>query len=58
MDSDLVPDSDPIPDPAIFVSDLKMATKNYFFPSFAYFFLKLHLHHFSNIKSHKEFTKQ
>jgi hypothetical protein len=42
------PDSDPDadPDPAIFVSDL-----------FAYFILKVHLHHFSKIKSHKKVTK-
>ncbi len=33
----------------------KMATKNYFF---AYYVLKLHLHLFSKIKSHKEVTKQ
>ncbi len=38
------------PDPAFFVSELKMATKNYFF---VYYFLKLRLHHFSKIKSHK-----
>jgi hypothetical protein len=44
MDSD--PDSDPVPDPAIFVRDLKMAIKNYVFPSFTYFFLKLLLDHF------------
>jgi hypothetical protein len=38
-----------------------MATINFFlfFVSFfAYYFLKLHLHHFSKIKSHKEVTKQ
>jgi hypothetical protein len=33
------------PDPAIFVSDLQNC-------------LKVHLHNFSKIKSHKEFTKQ
>jgi hypothetical protein len=31
-----------------------MATQNFFF---ADYFLKLHLHHFSKIKSHKEVTK-
>jgi hypothetical protein len=37
----------------------KMATKNYLVRSlFAYYFLKLHLHHFSKIKSYKEVTKQ
>jgi hypothetical protein len=40
------PDSDP--DPAIFVIDLpKMPTKNKFLNSFfAYYFLKVHVHHF------------
>ncbi len=41
------------PDPAIFVSDLQTSTKNYFFP-----LLKVHIHHFSEIKSAKEVTKQ
>jgi hypothetical protein len=37
----------------------KMATKINFSSKFsAYYFLKLHLHHFSKIKSHKEVTKQ
>ncbi len=40
------PDADP--DPAIFVIDLpKMTTKNKFLKSvFAYYFLKVHVHHF------------
>ncbi len=46
-------DLDPIPDPAIFVSDLK---------AFAYYFLNtwtyIYIIHFSRIKSHKEITKQ
>ncbi len=43
------PDPDPNPVPVIFVSDL------IFFQSFfAYYFLKVHLHHFSKIKSHKK----
>jgi hypothetical protein len=49
------------PDPAIFVIDLQDANKKliYFLKSFsAYYFLKLHLHHFSKIKSQKEVTKQ
>jgi hypothetical protein len=48
------------PDTAIFVLDLQDANKKLFFsPSFsAYSFLKVHLHHFSMIKSHKEVTKQ
>ncbi len=49
MDKD--PDSDP--DPAIFVID---ANKKLSFS--AYYFLKVHLHHFSKIKSPKEVTKQ
>jgi hypothetical protein len=37
----------------------KTPTKNYFFKCFsAYYFLKVHLHHFSKIKSHKDVTKQ
>jgi hypothetical protein len=47
------------PDPDIFVTDLQDADKNYFCQSFsAYYFLKVHLHHFSKIKSHKEVTQQ
>jgi hypothetical protein len=53
MDSDADPDADP--DPAIFVSDLQDVNKKLFF---AYYLLKVHLHHFSKIKSHKEVTKQ
>ncbi len=37
-----------------FVSDLQDANKSYF----AYYFLKVHLHHFLMIKSRKEVTKQ
>ncbi len=54
------PDSDP--DPAIFVIDLQDANKKLIFVkklSFsAYYFMKVHLHHFSKIKSPKEVTKQ
>ncbi len=44
------------PDPAIFVIDLQDASKKtIFLHNFsAYYFLKLHLHHFSKIKSQKE----
>jgi hypothetical protein len=49
---DPAPDADP--DPAIFVSDLQDINKKFF----AYYFLKVHLNHFSKIKSHKEVTKQ
>jgi hypothetical protein len=51
---DLGPNSDP--DPAIFVSDLQDINKKLLF--FTYYFLKVYLHHFSKIKSHKEVTKQ
>jgi hypothetical protein len=44
-------DSDPNPD--IFVIDLQDANK---IPT--YYFLKVHLHHFSKLKSPKEVTKQ
>jgi hypothetical protein len=53
------PDKDLNPDPAIFVIDLQDANKK---PSFlkcfsAYYFLKVHLHHFSKIEKQKEVTK-
>ena len=49
------PDPDSDPDPAIFVIDLQDADKIIFYNSFsAYYLLKVHLHHFSNIKSQKE----
>jgi hypothetical protein len=54
-DSDPKPDPVPAPEPAIFVSDLQDGKLKQFF---AYCFLKLHLHHFSKIKGHKEVTKQ
>ncbi len=52
--------TDPDPDPVPFASDLQDASKYLFFLHFfAYYFLKVHLHHFSlKIKSHKEVTKQ
>jgi hypothetical protein len=51
---------DPDSDHAIFVIDIQDATKIklYFLKKSAYFFLKVHLHHFSKIKSQKEVTKQ
>ena len=45
------------PDPAIFVIDLQDANKKIFFLILFfsdYYFLKVHLHHFSKIKSQKE----
>jgi hypothetical protein len=47
----LIPD----PDPAIFVIDLQDASKKKIFNTIfsAYYFLKLHLHHFSQIKCQK-----
>jgi hypothetical protein len=43
------------PDPAIFIEDFQDGKLNLFFSQifFAYYLLKLHLHHFSKIKSHK-----
>ncbi len=57
-DTDSDPDTDP--DLAIFVIDLQDAKKKLIFKkSFsAYYFLKVHLHHFSKIKSQQEVTKQ
>jgi hypothetical protein len=51
---------DPDPDPAIFfVIDLQDANKKQVKKSFsAFYFLKVHFHHFSKIKSKKEVTKQ
>ncbi len=47
---------DPDPDPANIVSDLQDGIQKFFF---AFYFLKLHLHHFFfKDKSHKEVTKQ
>jgi hypothetical protein len=48
------------PDPAIFVIDLQDGNKKqFFFQSFSvYFFLKVHFHHFSKIRSQKEVPKQ
>jgi hypothetical protein len=45
-----------IQDPAIFVIDLQDASKKLIFNTIfsAYYFLKVHLHHFSKINSHKE----
>jgi hypothetical protein len=53
-------DPDLDPDPAIFVINLQDANKKLLgFQSFsAYYFLKVHLNHFSKIKSQKEVTKQ
>ena len=50
------PDPDSDPDPAIFVIDLQDASKKLIFITIfsAYYYLKVHLHHFSKIKSQKE----
>jgi hypothetical protein len=46
-------------DPAIFVSDLQDSHyKLTFSKFFAYYFLKLHLHHSSKLRSHEGVTKQ
>jgi hypothetical protein len=44
------------PDPAIFVIDLQDASQKLIFNTIfsAYYFLKVHLHHFSKIKSENE----
>ncbi len=43
----------------IFVSDIREGYKKKIFYNFlACLFLKVRLHHFSNIKSHKQITKQ
>ncbi len=48
------------PDPGIFVSDLQDDDLKllFFLRFFAYYFLKLHLHHYSKLKSYKEVTEQ
>ncbi len=47
------------PAPAIFVIDLQDANKKPFKKKVsAYYFLKVHLHHFSKVNSPKEVTKQ
>jgi hypothetical protein len=53
--AEMDPDSDPEPDPVIFVIDLQDASKKLIFNTIfsAYYFLKIHLHHFSKIKSQK-----
>jgi hypothetical protein len=43
------------PDPVFFLSDLQDA--NNILSFFTYYFLKIHLHHASEIKSHKELKK-
>ncbi len=57
------PDPDADPDPVIYVRDLQNVNKKFFFAYFCLLnlfitFLKVHLNHFSKIKSHKEVTKQ
>jgi hypothetical protein len=51
---------EPDPDPTLFINDPQDAYKKYFFSQlfFAYYFLKIHLHHSSKVKGHKEVTKQ
>jgi Zn-finger domain-containing protein len=53
-------DPDEDPGPAIFVIDLQDTNKklNKKKDFSAYYFLKVHLHHFSQIKSPKEVAKQ
>ncbi len=56
MDLDADPDPDAVPDPAIFISDLQDVNKKNVLTVFC--LLKLHLHHFSKIKSHKVVAKK
>jgi hypothetical protein len=48
------------PDPAVFFINLQNANKKLIFVKSlsSYYFLKVHLHNFSNIKSPKEIIKQ
>jgi hypothetical protein len=50
------PDPDADPDHAIFVTDLQDASKKLIFLKVfsVYYFLKVHYHHFSKIKSQKK----
>jgi hypothetical protein len=51
---------DPAPGPVIFVIDLQDANKKqfFFFKFSVFYFLNVHLHHFSRIKRHTKITKQ
>ncbi len=50
---------DPDADPSIFIIDLQDAKKaNYLKSVSAYYFFKVLLHHFSQVKTKKEVTKQ
>jgi len=52
-------DTDTDPDPALFVSDLQDAKPIFFLSNFlTYYFLKIHLHPSSRIKSYAKVTKQ
>jgi hypothetical protein len=51
-------DPDPDADPAIIVIDLQGTNQKIIKKIICYYFLKEHLHHFSNIKSPKEVTDQ
>jgi hypothetical protein len=58
MDPDADPDTRILtsadPDPALFVGDLQEDNNKFS----AFYFLRVHLHHSSKIKNHKEVTKQ
>ncbi len=50
---------DPDPDPGIFIIDLQGTYKKLIQKKLsAYYFLRVHLHNFSEIKSQKEVSKQ
>jgi hypothetical protein len=52
------PDSDADPDPSIFITELQDAYKKLKKSFSADYLLKVHLHHFSKIKSQTEVAKQ
>jgi hypothetical protein len=56
MDPDSNPDADP--DPAFRQCSSRRQQRNFSPSFFAFYVLKVHLHHFSEIKSHKEVTQQ
>ncbi len=56
---DVDPDPEADPDPAVFIINLRDANQKLILKKFsAYYFLKVHLNHFSKIKSKKKVTKQ
>jgi hypothetical protein len=52
------PDADEASKPGLFVSDLQDAKQKFSLSFYAHSFWKVHLHHSSKVKSHKEITKK